>query len=280
MSRSLRIARESLAAIAGNRLRFFMMTAAIFIGISSLTVVICISLGTRQRVMMLVSRHGLDTLMIRPGTGKKTGAPGGDRSIVSLSLDDAHAIEASVRNVLRVAPVQNQRRVEVKYADRSSASTVFGVTPDWAEVRSFGASEGDFISAEDLVLSNRVCLLGRTVKKTLFGNNNPIGQTIRIKSVPFTVKGVLVEKGASASGTDRDDRIIIPLSTASKRLFAQTYLNQIVVQAQDVLVVHETVKDIQTMLRESTDCALLLSMISPSESQRNWRTWLQAHLRP
>jgi len=250
MSRPLRIVREALATIVSNKLRFFMMITAIFIGIVSLTVVICISQGTKQRVMLLVSRHGLDTLMVRPGSGKKTSAPGGDRSIVSLSEDDAKAIEASVRNVLRVAPVQNQRGMDVKYKERSITTTVFGVTPAWAEVRGFGASEGAFISAEDMMLSSRVCLLGRTVKKTLFADADPVGQTIRIRNVAFIVKGVLVEKGASVSGKDRDDRIVIPLSTASKRLFAQTYLNQIVVQARDVRSIHETAKDIRALLRE------------------------------
>jgi len=250
MSSPLRIAREALATIAGNKLRFFMMITAIFIGIASLTVVICISQGTKQRVMMLVSRHGLDALMIRPGSGKKAGAPGGDRSIVSLSEDDARAIEASVRNVLRVAPVQNQRGMDVKYKERSIATTVFGVTTAWAEVRGFGAAEGAFISAEDMMLSSRVCLLGRTARESLFGDADPVGQTIRIRNVAFIVKGVLVEKGASASGKDRDDRIVIPLSTASKRLFAQTYLNQIVVQARDVRAIQETAKDIRALLRE------------------------------
>ncbi len=227
-----------------------MMIAAIFIGIASLTVVICISQGTKQRVMMLVSRHGLDALMIRPGSGKKTSAPSGDRSIVSLLQDDARAIEASVQNVLRVAPVQNQRGMDVKYKEKLIATTVFGVTPAWAEVRGFGASEGAFISAEDMMLNSRVCLLGRTAKKSLFGDADPLGQTIRIRNVAFIVKGVLIEKGASVSGKDRDDRIVIPLSTASKRLFAQAYLNQIVVQARDVRVIHKTAKDIQTLLRK------------------------------
>lgn len=250
MLRPLRIAREALATIAGNRLRFLMMIAAIFIGIASLTVVICISQGTKQRVMMLVSRHGLDALMIRPGSGKESGTPGGDRSIVSLSEADALAIETSVRNVLRVAPVQNQRGLEVKYAEKSITTMVFGVTPAWAEVRRFGAAEGEFISGEDMMLSSRVCLLGRTVKKSLFGDADPVGQTIRIRNVAFIVKGVLVEKGASASGKDRDDRIVIPLTAASKRLFARTYLNQIVIQVRDVRAIHSTADDIRTLLRE------------------------------
>ena len=250
MSRFLRIAREALVSIAGNKLRFLMMVAAVFIGTASLTVVICISQGTRQRIMALVSRHGLDTLMIRPGSGEGSGAPGGDRSIVSLTEGDALAIETSVRNVLRVAPVQNQRGLDVKYGEKSILTMVFGVAPAWADIRAFGAYEGQFISEEDLVLNKRTCLLGQTVKRTLFGDGDPLGQTVRIKSIPFTVKGVLAEKGASASGRDRDDRIVTPLTTASKKLFARTYFDQIVTQVRDVRAIHGTAEDIRTLLRQ------------------------------
>ncbi|MEW5945801.1 MAG: ABC transporter permease [bacterium] len=251
MSRILRIAREAMCTVAGNRIRFLMMVTAIFIGVTSLTMVICFTEGTRQHVMELVARHGLDTLMIRPGSGKdSTDARGLDRSIVSLSKDDALAIETSVPNVLRVAPIQNQRGVDMKYGEKSTTAEVFGVTPDWAVVRDFGPSEGMFISEDDMMQYGRVCLLGRTVKRTLFGDVDPIGRTVQIRNIPFIVKGVLIEKGVSASGKDRDDRIVIPLSTASKRLFAQDYLNQIVVQVRDVRTIHETAKEIEALLRQ------------------------------
>ncbi|MFP3904278.1 MAG: ABC transporter permease [Armatimonadota bacterium] len=245
--RVLRIAREGLRALGANKLRTFFMMAGIIIGVASLTVVICAGQGTREQVMVLVARHGLDTLMIRP---EESGGLGGDRSLVSLSEEDAQAIETSVGNVKQVAPVQNQRGQKIEYLGTSLTTMVFGVTPAWADVRRFGAGSGEFITDEELSLSKRVCLLGQTVKNTLFGDADPLGQTIRVGNDLFTIKGVLIRKGASASGKDRDDRIVIPLTTASKRLFGRTYLDQIVVQVRDVGNIHKAAEETRALLRD------------------------------
>ncbi|MFP4028407.1 MAG: ABC transporter permease [Candidatus Brocadiia bacterium] len=244
--RIFRLAGEGLRALGANKLRTFFMMAGIIVGVASLTVVICAGQGTRDKVMALVARHGLDTLMIRP---EESGGRGGDRSLVSLVEDDAQAIETSVGNVKQVAPVQNQRGQRIEYLGTSLSTMVFGVTPAWADVRRFDAVSGEFITNEDLSLSKRVCLLGQTVKNTLFGDADPLGQTIRVGNDSFTIKGVLIRKGASASGKDRDDRIVIPLTTASKRLFGRTYLDQIVVQVRDVGDIHRVAEETRALLR-------------------------------
>ena len=250
MAGALRITREALAALAINRQRSGLMMLGILIGVASLTVVIVIGQGTQAQVMSLVARHGLDTLMIRPGSAQIDSGLASDRSQVSLTEDDAWAIEASVDNVAQVVPVLHQRGLAVKYGDQSQTTSVFGVTPAWGQVRRFGATEGEFISVDDMQQIRRVCLLGQTVKDTLFGDADPIGQTVRIGNVSFTIKGVLSKKGASARGSDRDNRIVVPFSTAAKRLLARTYLDQIVVQVRDTGHIAQTAGAIRALLRE------------------------------
>ena len=120
----------------------------------------------------------------------------------------------------------------------------------WSEIRNFGPSRGEFVSEEDVSFANRVCLIGQTVKKNLFGDTDPIGQTIRIKDVPFTVKGELKWKGISSAGRDRDDRIIIPISAFFKRLFRDVYLTQIVITVTYVSKIDKTIGDVRALLRE------------------------------
>lgn len=250
MNRMVRVAKESIRMMGGNRLRVFIMVLGVAVGIASLTMMICVSKGAYQEVMDIVNRQGPNLLQVRPGTDKQTGLPSGSREVVSLVEEDVEAILLHVGNIRAASPVKDRKEVEVKYGDKFTLSRIFGVTPVWAEIRDFGPSKGEFISNEDLNFAARVCLIGQTVKENLFGDTDPIGQTIRIKDVPFNVKGELKGKGISSAGRDRDDRIVIPISTYSKRLFRDIYLNQIVITIEDTSQLDKTVEDVSAVLRE------------------------------
>jgi putative ABC transport system permease protein len=165
-------------------------------------------------------------------------------------MEDAKAIEEEIKNVKNVAPVMSQANVPVKYGNLNANPRVFGVTPIWRVVRTFDVERGKFISEEDLASSARVCLLGHQVVQDLFGSEDPIGKSVLINNVRFEVKGVLEKKGASVGGGNLDNRIIIPLTTFSRRLSNQNYLNQIVIQLQNVSAMYETAEDVRTLLRE------------------------------
>jgi len=250
MNRIIRIAKESMRMMGSNKFRVFIMMLGIAVGVASLTMVICVSKGAYEEVMDTVNRQGPDLLQVRPGTDKHTGLPSGSREVVSLIEEDADAIFQHVGNIRAVSPVKDRKEIEVKYEDKFTLTRVFGVNPVWSEIRDFGPLRGEFISDEDVSFSARVCLIGQTVKRNLFADKDPIGETIRIKDVPFTVKGELQWKGISAEGRDRDDRIITPFTTYTRRLFRDIHLTQIVITVEDPDKMSKTVEDVRTLLRE------------------------------
>lgn len=250
MNRIVRIAKESIRMMAVNRLRVFFMMLGVAVGVASLTMMICVSKGAYKEVMDIVNRQGPDLLQVRPGTDKHTGLPSGSRQVVSLIEEDVDAILQHIGNIRAVSPVKDRKQIEVKYQDKFTLTRIFGVPPVWSEIRDFRQSRGEFIAEEDVSFAARVCVIGQTVKKNLFGDTDPIGQTIRIKDVPFTVKGELKWKGISAAGRDRDDRIIVPITTYFKRLFRDVHLTQIVITVADTSKMDKTVEDVRALLRE------------------------------
>ncbi len=226
------------------------MALGVFIGTASLTTVLFIAQGTRERIMGLVAKHGWDMLMVRAGAERQVGAPVADRTLASLGEADASAIEAGVPNVLQVAAVQNQRGWETAFGENSVKTRIFGVSASWTDIRRRPVARGEGIAPEDMIQSARICLMGAKTAKILFGDADPLGQTVRIGNDPYRVKGVFAEVGASATGEDWDDRIVIPYTTSSKRLFGRAYLEQIVVQVADPRRVAETAERVRALLRE------------------------------
>jgi putative ABC transport system permease protein len=250
MTRTLRLFRQAIAALLSNPLRSFLMMLGIVIGVASLTTVICVAQGTRARVMEMVAKQGWDLIMIRAGGAKQVFAPTTDRTIASLLEADAQAIENSLANIRYISSVQNQRGWEVIYGATSVNTRIFGVGPTWHHIRRRPVERGEFIGEGDLVTMARVAVLGFRTAKLLFGDADPVGQTIRIGNDAFQVKGVFAEAGITPGGDDWDDRIVLPLTTTSRRLFGRPYLEQIVVQVRDARTLPRTVDEITKLLRE------------------------------
>jgi len=248
--KTLRLTTTTFKGLGKHKLRSFLMMLGIIISIATLTMIVAAGVGARKKVVEKVKTHGIETIMIRPGAGQQRGAPGPDRSVVSLTTADADAILEQVPHVKQVAPVQNKSGLESRYGNNSTTTMVFGVTPNWAEVRGWQMESGEFISEEDVTGLARVCIIGQTVLAELFGDVNPFGETIRIGNVSFTIKGVFKTKGASLGGGNRDNRIIVPISTASRRLFNQTHLNQIMVHVDDLAEMENVADNVTSLLRE------------------------------
>lgn len=250
MAGPLRIAREATRSLVANPVRTTLMALGIAVGIGTLTAVIAIGQGTKARVMSLVAKHGLDMLMVRPGTSKQAFAPGQDRAVSSISEGDAAAIESSISNVRLAATVQNQRGWDVKFGDTSVKTRLFGVSHHWEAIRRRGVLRGEGISEEDNVHAAKVVVLGYTIWTELFGDADPIGQTVILGKDAFKVKGVYVEMGATANGEDWDDRVVVPVTTTAKKLFGRPHLEQIVLQLRDVDRLKQTAEEIRTLLRD------------------------------
>lgn len=244
-----RVVTIAIRGLRRNPLRTSLMMIGIVIAIAALTVIVSLGEGSKRQVMERMKRMGADaSLMVRPGAGVQRGVS--PYSITTVTLEDAEAIEAEIQNAKHVAPIMVRGEVVVKYGARQSSPTVFGVTPIWRVVRTFDVDRGAFIDDDDLLAAARVCLLGGQVVRELFGDADPLGQSVMINNVACQVKGVLEEKGTSAGGGNLDNRILVPLTTFSRRLFNQKHLGQIVIQLDDISAMYRTAEDVKALLRE------------------------------
>ena len=249
MSRSQRIARDVLLSLGAQRSRVLLMMLGLAVGVAVLSAVIVIGQGTRERILGLVERHGLDMVMVRAGGDVQVFAPQADRGLATLLEGDARAIAAEVPYVQMVSGVQNARGITVVYEDRSVVTRGFGVEPDWLEIRRRPLAQGEFISDSDMAALSRVVILGLKVARALFPQGGALGRTVRVNNDPYVVKGVFGYSGTDAAGIDDwDDRIVVPLATSARRLFNRPYYEQIVVRVADVQRVPETAERIRELL--------------------------------
>ncbi|MBI4541204.1 MAG: ABC transporter permease [Gemmatimonadetes bacterium] len=249
MSRSQRIARDVVVSLLANKARAFLMMLGLAVGVAVLSAVIAVGQGAHERIMGLVRKHGLDMLMVRAGGEVQVFAPRADRGLGVLFDADARAIEAEVPHVQMVSAVQNQRGIPVVFEDRSVTTRAFGVESDWMEIRGWGMAEGEFVSEADMAGMARVVMLGAKVARDLFPEGGAVGRPVRVANDPYTVKGVFIEMGASAGGDDWDDRIVVPFTTSSRRLFNRPSLEQIVIRVADVRRLPETAERVRALLR-------------------------------
>jgi putative ABC transport system permease protein len=241
--------RDVLSTMAGSRSRTVLMVLALSVGAATLSTVVVLAQGTRERVLAAVAKHQLDMVMVRAGGEVQVFAPTADRGLDALREEDARAIE-QVQGVTMVSSVQNQRGIDVVAGDRSVTTRAFGVEPLWMEIRRWAMEDGAFISDEDMAGMSRVAILGEQVANQLFPGGGAVGQTIRVQGDPFMVKGVFIHMGFDAAGVDNwDDRIVFPFTTSSRRLLGRPYLEQIVFRVSDVARVSEAAEQVRALLR-------------------------------
>ena len=244
-----RIVKNAFVGLGRNKLRTFLMMAGVVIGITALTMVVAAALGAQERIVERVKQFGYETLMVRAGGEVERGAMTGGE-ITTLKIEDAEAILAEVRSVIEVAPFNRRGRSDVVYQDKSANAPLFGVTPGWSTVWSWHVARGDFISDRDIEQLARVCVIGPTVQRELFGDINPIGEVIRVGNVPFEIIGVMEERGISAGGGDMDNRVFIPLSTFMRRVANVDHIYGIRILLGSVRDVDRAVEEITALLRE------------------------------
>ena len=234
-----------------NLLRTFLMMIGVVIGITALTLVFSAGLGARQRVMERVEKFGAASLMVSAGGGMERGRAAGMVPSTTLKLADVEALVREIPAIAGAAPFARQSEVDTSWQGRTTSAPVFGVTPSWAPVWDWYPADGEFVTDEDMAAMARVCMLGPTVQKELFGDANPIGETIQIGAAPFRVTGVMQPKGTSPAGGDMDNRIYVPLSTLMRRVANVDYLNGIKIRLRTVEDLDGTVASIQALLRDA-----------------------------
>ena len=217
------------------RLRTLLMMLGVLVGISSLAVLTAIGEGTKRQTMQRFKNMvgTFDTIIVRPGGGRFRGMPTLANVPQTLKFDDARAIANELAEAKAVAEVQTAFDIDVKYRDRFSSPAVFGVSANWLALRSEDVADGTFFANDQNASLARVAVIGVDVRKDLFPDENPLQKTIRIGDVPFQVIGLLGPRGAGPAGGSLDNIVVIPVNTASRRLFNRDFLTMLLVQIKN-----------------------------------------------
>ena len=210
------LVRVALRALAANKLRSALTMLGIIIGAAAVIVMTAVGAGAQARVAEQIQSLGSNLLLIVSGGTTSGGARTGLGSTLTISEDDAAAIAREVPGTMTAAVLRGA--VQAVWGNQNWATAVFGTTQDYLAIREWKLAAGRFYDAADQASAAKVCLIGRTVARQLFGEANPVGESIRIRRVPFTVIGVLESKGQTMMGTDQDDIILMPIATARTRV--------------------------------------------------------------
>jgi len=251
IGRNVRIA---LRALRVNLLRSALTMLGIVIGVAAVIAMVAVGAGARARVDEQIRSLGSNLIIVAPSSTNVAGVRGGGGSRLTVTEDDADAIQREIPAVQAAAPT-SRGTMQVVHGNLNWATPVMGVTPAWFEARDWGVVDGRAVAAHDHRASAKVALVGQTAALNLFGDQDPIGRTIRIRSVPFTIVGVLDRKGQNTFGQDQDDIVMVPLSTAKRALLGRSHARTRAVQAISVKV-HEgeslpdAVEQIRELLRQ------------------------------
>jgi putative ABC transport system permease protein len=214
----LQTLRVAIRALFRNKMRSFLTTLGIIIGVSAVIAMVAIGEGAKAQVEAQFAAMGSNLLIVLPGSTTSGGMRGGFGSMPTLTWDDLRAIRTEVPTVRYAAP-QLASGAQLQSEDQNWSTRVYGTTPEFFRIRNWSVATGSPMSDSDAEGGTKVVFLGQTVVNNLFGPNaNPVGQIIRIKNVPFEVKGVLATKGQSSWGMDYDDVAFIPLKTFQTKI--------------------------------------------------------------
>jgi putative ABC transport system permease protein len=220
----LQSARVALRALRVNMLRSALTMLGIIIGVGAVIAMVGVGAGAQARVAEQIRSLGSNLIIVLSGSTSAGGVRMGQGSQLTITEEDSLAIAREVPAVQASAPSM-RGSAQIVYGNLNWATGVQGVTPEYAEAREWGVVAGRFLTSEDLDGATKVALLGQTTAQNLFGDADPLGQIIRVKKVPFTVIGVLDRKGQSSWGHDQDDVVVIPLTTAKKKVLGVSQAN-------------------------------------------------------
>ncbi len=239
----------AVSALISNKTRSFLASVGIMIGIASVIVMVAIGKGSQKEVLDVISRMGENLITLTAGEVKRRGGKLKlEGNVTNLTVKEANLLLEEIDELKRVAPYE-YKETKVKYRNFLAPVTVAGSTPEFLEVRKYSVADGSFFDYRDLNLAKRVAVLGKTTVKNIFGEEDPLGQVIRIESVPFTVIGVFESKGMDADGVDQDDILLTPLTTLLRRVMNQTFIRTIYFQAVSKESMDRAVENLNILLR-------------------------------
>jgi putative ABC transport system permease protein len=232
-----------------NKMRSILTSLGIIIGVGSVVVMISIGTGTQKKIKDQIASLGTNLLIITQKINRTQGVAGPSENN-RLTLEDVDQIRKDSPSVQYISPfIQSNKQVIAK--GNNWNTQIYGVSPDFLNIRSWTMAQGDFFTEQDSKSKKKVAVLGKTVADELFPNDNPVGQTIRIGNVPFKVIGVLNSKGNSSFGQDQDDLIMAPDATVMTRLSGSRFIRMIYASAYYEEMLKSAQTEIQASMRES-----------------------------
>ncbi|MBW7895586.1 MAG: ABC transporter permease [Opitutaceae bacterium] len=239
----------SVRALRRNIMRSSLTALGIIIGVGAVIAMVSIGNGAKSQVEAQIASLGQNVILVYPGSATASGARMGWGAASTLTPEDAEAILREVPGVVAVSP-EMRDRAQVMGGGLNWNTQILGESPDYADIRMWSLAEGAMFSPQDVRSYAKVAVIGRTVANQLFPDTDPIGQTIRIRNVPFKILGILSTKGFNFFGQDQDDVVIIPYSSHLRRVTRRTNLNSIMVQAANADVIPHIQQSITDLLQQ------------------------------
>lgn len=246
-----RIIKSGFRVLGRHKMRTFFMMLGIAVGITALTLIFSLGKGTEKKVLDNIDRmFSGSSILVSAGAGQMMGGSMSDGPTTTLTVEDLEAIQAEISDIEAWDPMLMIPSREVKYQENSENIRIFGHSERSERVWNIGVTRGEYIDSQDVMASARVALIGTTVVNTLFEDIDPIGEQIRIGTVPFRVIGILKERGIDPHGWDRDNEVIVPYTTAMRRLMNIDYIQNAKLIVKDPKKMERTVERITTILRD------------------------------
>ena len=243
---SIEVAFEGLIA---NKMRAALTMLGVIIGVGAVIAMLAIATGAREQTMQRIKQMGTNSLMVMAGQSQQGAVRGGFGSSTTLTLDDAEAIADKCPSVLKSVP-EVRGNLQVKYGNQNTNTTIFGTTPDYPAVRDYSVAEGRFFNDQEVKASKKVAVIGPTTAFNLFESSSPVGKAIRLKGTKFTVIGLLTPKGAGGGFNDPDDQIMVPISTAMRRILGVTNVRSISLEAKSAELMAQATDEVSQLLRK------------------------------
>ena len=241
----------AVRTLANNKLRGFLTMLGIIIGVASVITMLAIGQGSKRSIQAQISEMGSNMIMIHPGADVRGGVRQDASAMETLKLQDYEDIVDETRFVSAVSPSVNSSGQAI-YGANNAPTTVYGISPDYLEIRRYKVEDGDMFTEQDIQTAAKVCVVGKTVVDNLFPDgSNPVGKVIRFQKLPFRIVGVLESKGYNSMGMDQDDLILAPYTTIQKKVLAITHLQGITCSALKEEYTDQAIDEISEILRRN-----------------------------
>ena len=242
----------AINAILSNKFRSFLSMLGIIIGVAAVIIMMAIGQGSKQSVRAELSKMGTNLLTIRPGADMRGGVRQDPSAMQTLKMADYQSIMDEATLITHVSPEVTSSG-QVIHGAKNTTTTIYGESTEYMNIKLWTVEEGDCFTEEDIKKSAKVCVVGRTVVEQLFGDKNYdcVGKTIRFKSIPFHIVGILKAKGYNSWGMDQDNVMIAPYTTVMKRISAQTFFNNILMSALSEDLSDEAIEEVTAILRRN-----------------------------